>query len=280
VEQNPYIGTEVETSVAGILVDGKLVDSANTGDSIDVILPKTCFYVEAGGQISDVGRLVNYAGEANQAEIEDANVVWAIAVINVSKLAPGLVLHSGRVTKGEPRVGDTASAEVDTLRRWDIMRNHTATHLVHAELRYALGEHVQQAGSLVAPDRLRFDFSHSGMLTQDELDEIEQAVNDAILANYPVVSHEKTYKEAVAAGAMALFTEKYGENVRVIQIGWPDMPISQELCGGTHVSNTSQIGSFHILSESSIGAGLRRIEAVSGHRPRGHSAPARRLGAA
>ncbi len=264
VEHDPYAGTEVETTVAAMLRDGKLVDNVKVGEKVQVILPKTYFYVESGGQVSDTGRLVHYAGEANQAEVEDENVVWAIEIDDMRRPVPGLVVHVGRVVKGTPRVGDTVSAEVDTLRRWDIMRNHTATHLLHAELRYTLGEHVQQAGSLVAPDRFRFDFSHTGMLTQDELDAVEQSVNDAILANYPVVPQEMAYKEAMATGAMALFTEKYGEHVRVLRIGWPDMPFSQELCGGTHVSNTSQIGSFHIVSESSIGAGLRRIEGVTG----------------
>jgi alanyl-tRNA synthetase len=264
VAHDPYAGTEIETTVAGILRQGQLVDSVKVGDQVQVILPATCFYVESGGQVSDVGRLVRYNGEATRAELEDPGVVWAIQVTEMKKPVPGLVVHIGQVVKGEPKAGDPVVGEVDELRRWDIMRNHTATHLLHSELRYVLGEHVQQAGSLVAPDRFRFDFSHSGMLTQDELDTIEQSVNDAILANYPVNPTEMAYKEAVASGAMALFTEKYGERVRVVRIGWPENPFSQELCGGTHVMNTSQIGSFHVLSESSIGAGLRRIEAVTG----------------
>ena len=177
---------------------------------------------------------------------------------------PGLIVHLGKVVKGNPRIGDAAIAEVDRLRRWDIMRNHTATHLLHHELRYVLGEHVQQAGSLVAPDRFRFDFSHNAMLTQDELNAIEQLVNDAVLADFPVAPFQMAYKDATAGGAMALFTEKYGERVRVMKVGDPGSPFSQELCGGTHVNRTSQIGAFHIVSESSIGAGLRRIEAVTG----------------
>ncbi len=264
VDYNPYAGTEVETTTVGILHDGQWVESAKVGEQVQVILPKTCFYVESGGQVSDTGRIVHYAGEANHAEAEDPNVIWAIEITDMDRPVPGLVVHIGKVVKGTPRVGDAVSAEVDELRRWDSMRNHTATHLLHAELRYIIGEHVQQAGSLVAPDRMRFDFSHSGMLTQDELDLIDQSVNDAILANYPVQPFEESFKQAVASGAIALFTEKYGERVRVIRVGYPDMPFSQELCGGTHVSNTSQIGAFHILSESSVGAGLRRIEAVTG----------------
>ena len=212
---NPYAGTEVETTVAGILRGGNLVDEAKTGDSVEIVLPATCFYVESGGQVGDIGRIVHYAGTADGAEIEEENVVWAMEITDARRPLPGLVVHVGKVVKGNPRVGDPAVAEVDRLRRWDIMRNHTATHLLHRELRYVLGEHVQQAGSLVAPDRFRFDFSHNAMLTQDELDSIEQAVNDAVLADFPVTPFEMGYKEAVAGGAMALFTEKYGDRVRV-----------------------------------------------------------------
>jgi len=146
----------------------------------------------------------------------------------------------------------------------DIARNHTATHLLHSELRYILGEHVQQAGSLVEPGRLRFDFTHSAMLTQDELDAVARSVNDAILANYPVTIGEEPYKEAVQTGAIALFGEKYGHTVRVVRIGVDENSFSQELCGGTHVFETGEIGLFHIVSEGSIGAGIRRIEAVTG----------------
>ena len=147
----------------------------------------------------------------------------------------------------------------------DIMRNHTATHILHSELRYILGEHVHQAGSVVAPDRLRFDFTHSSMLTQDELDAVEQSVNDAILADYPVQHHpQPPTRRPWPDGAMALFTEKYGDEVRVIKVGWEDEEFSKELCGGTHVQRTGQIGFFHIVSEESVGAGVRRIEAVTG----------------
>ncbi len=264
VAHDPYSGTEIETTVAGFLHNDSLTDQVQPGDQVEVILPQTCFYVESGGQVSDVGRIVKYASVADGAEIEEANVEWAIEIMDARKPVPGLIVHIGKVLKGNPRVGDRAVAEVDRLRRWDIMRNHTATHLLHRELRYVLGEHVQQAGSLVAPDRLRFDFSHNAMVTQDELDRIEEMVNDAILADLPVVPTEMSYKEATASGAIALFTEKYGERVRVIQVGDPQKPFSQELCGGTHVSRTSQIGAFHILSESSIGSGVRRIEATTG----------------
>jgi alanyl-tRNA synthetase len=156
-------------------------------------------------------------------------------------------------------------ALVDYDRRWDIMRNHTATHLLHAQLRHVLGQHVQQAGSLVAPDRLRFDFTHGAMLTQDELDVISANVNNVILANYPVMVLHKNYKDAVTDGAMALFGEKYGDVVRVIRTGYPDeKPVSMELCGGTHVTQTAEIGQMIINSEGSVGAGVRRIEALTG----------------
>lgn len=264
VEHNPYAGTRVETIIAGIIRNGELVDSAHAGESVEVILPRTCFYVESGGQVSDIGRIVQYAQVADGAPIADDNIVWAIEITDTRKPLPDLVVHIGTVVKGTPHVGDRAVAEVDHARRWDIMRNHTATHLLHRALRNVLGEHVAQHGSLVAPDRLRFDFTHGAMLTQDELDRIEQAVNEAILADFSVTPVEMNYHDAVARGAIALFTEKYGERVRVLQIGQPPQFYSQELCGGTHVTHTSQIGAFHILSESSIGAGLRRIEATTG----------------
>ena len=173
-----------------------------------------------------------------------------------------------------PRVGDSAQAVVDAERRADIARNHTATHLLHNALRRTLGEHVQQAGSRVTPYGLRFDFTHSAMLTREELSKVGRLVNEAILANYPVEIIHSSYKEAIAAGAIALFGEKYGEQVRVLTIGDPSPPprsggaeggvLSQELCGGTHVKHTSEIGSFYINYESSTGAGLRRILAFTG----------------
>jgi alanyl-tRNA synthetase len=189
---------------------------------------------------------------------------WEIDVREMGQPVPGLIIHAGAVTRGRPRVDDPTWALVDAGRRMDIARNHTATHLLHSELRYILGEHVQQAGSLVAPDRLRFDFTHGAMLTQDELDAVEQSVNDAILANYPLEVEHTGYQQALSAGAMALFGEKYGDEVRVIKIGVPEEPFSQELCGGTHVSQTGEIGMFRIVSEGSVGAGVRRIEAVTG----------------
>jgi len=257
VEYDPYTSTELETRMVAILRDGRPVSSAQEGDRVEVVLPATCFYVESGGQVSDTGVIAAYPKGAEEP-------VWEIAVEDTRRPVEGLIVHVGEVTLGEPHVGDTAWALVDYERRMDIARNHTATHLLHAELRYVLGEHVQQAGSLVAPDRLRFDYTHPTMPTQDELEEVVRLVNEAILINYPVTWEYEPYRQALEEGVIALFGEKYGDIVRVLRIGWPDEPYSQELCGGTHVEETGEIGSFYIVSEQGIGAGVRRIEAVTG----------------
>jgi alanyl-tRNA synthetase len=243
--------------VIAMLQEGRQVEVAQTGETVEIVLPETPFYVEAGGQVSDQGFILAQRDGQEKP-------LWEVHVDDVLQPVPGLVVHRGEVVSGTVRTGDGAVAVVDFERRLDIMRNHTATHILHSELRYVLGEHVHQAGSLVAPDRLRFDFTHSSMLTQDELAAVERSVNEAILANYPVGTGHTSYQEAVEKGAMALFGEKYGDQVRTIKIGYPDQEFSYELCGGTHVHNTSEIGLFHILSESSVGAGLRRIEAVTG----------------
>ncbi|MGQ9489766.1 MAG: alanine--tRNA ligase [Anaerolineae bacterium] len=250
--------TVVKTRLVALLRDGARVGTARIGDKVEAVLPETPFYVESGGQVSDTGLIARYQNE------EDEEPLWEIRVDDTQRPVQGLIVHVGEVTVGMPAVGDPCYAEVDEERRMDIRRNHTATHLLHSELRYVLGEHVQQAGSVVAPDRLRFDFTHSAMLTQDQLDAVEQLVNAAILADYPVQVAHTTYKQAVAEGAMALFTEKYGDQVRVINIGDEGEAYSKELCGGTHVDHTGQIGFFHIVSEESVGAGVRRIEAVTG----------------
>lgn len=249
---------EVDTLVAEIIKDGRVVPYAKTGDRVEVVLPVTPFYVEGGGQVSDSGLITHF-------EDEEESVGWQIEVTDMKRVLPGLVVHEGTVVSGEPRKGDSVWAVIDVERRWDIARNHTATHLLHMALREVLGEHAQQAGSLVSPERLRFDFTHSAMLTQDELRNVEQIVNEAILANYPLEAVTSTYDDAVRNGAIALFGEKYSRDVRVLRVGVGDAVISQELCGGTHVSWTSEIGSFHIVSEGSVGAGLRRIEAMTGH---------------
>jgi alanyl-tRNA synthetase len=278
-------GMAAEAKVAAIMRSGQVVNSVRKGDEVELVLTATPFYVESGGQVSDTGVIVSMEqGSKEQRSRGGVDPLlpcspaplpsplraggtergWEVAVSDVRQPLAGFIVHIGEVLSGEPRVGDMAQAVVDSERRMDIARNHTATHLLHNALRRVLGEHVQQAGSLVAPGRLRFDFTHSAMLTQDELSRIGQFVNQAILANYPVHVFHRGYKEAIAEGAIALFGEKYGEQVRVLKVGDPSRPFSQELCGGTHVAHTSEIGPFHILSESSIGAGLRRIEAVTG----------------
>jgi alanyl-tRNA synthetase len=248
---------EVETTVLAILCNGESVTQARGGDEVDIVLAATPFYVESGGQVSDSGLLGRYVRDEEEPR-------WEIEVADMWQPVPGLIVHRGQVTRGRPRVDDPVWAIVDAERRMDIARNHTATHLLHSELRYILGEHVQQAGSLVAPDRLRFDFTHGAMLTQDQLDAVEQSVNDAILASYPLQARHTTYDDAVSGGAMALFGEKYGDEVRVIEIGVPEEAFSRELCGGTHVQQTGDVGLFRIVSEGSVGAGVRRIEAVTG----------------
>ncbi len=250
-----YEGLESDSTVLAILRDGEVVERAGEGQKIGIVLEATPFYVDAGGQVSDFGTITK----------KDS---WQIEVTDVTRPINGLILHQGLVTSGDLTVGDTALAAVNSKRRWDIMRNHTATHVLHRELRRTLGDHVVQKGSLVAPDRLRFDFSHGQMVTAEELAEIEQAVNEAILADYPVVPNNQTYddlRQDIADGKiMALFGEKYGDVVRVVRMGSDEAPYSKELCGGTHVNSTAQIGALHITSEGSAAAGIRRIEAVTG----------------
>ncbi len=252
VNQDPYSGLETETPLVALLSGGRSVDQAEPGDAVGVILPTTHFYMEGGGQVSDTGTIVSAAEPRWEIEVEEAR-----------RPVDGLVVHVGRVIKGEPAVGDTAIAAVNRSRRMDIMRNHTATHLLHAALQSVLGAHARQAGSLVAPDRLRFDFNHPEGMTSAQVELVERLVNDAVLDDYPLHIEYKPREEAIGEGAMALFGENYGDTVRTIQIGEPDR-ISYELCGGTHVPSTGVIGAFVILNESSAAAGIRRIEAVTG----------------
>jgi alanyl-tRNA synthetase len=262
VDYNPYHGTDMATRVIAIIRDGLVINSATENQKVELVLAGTPFYVEAGGQVGDTGEIIHQVGANGLPQ-------WEMEVSRVTRPVSGLIVHEGLITSGSLNVGDPAWAIVEYDRRWDIMRNHTATHVLHRELRRVLGHHVAQAGSLVAPDRLRFDFSHTQMVSQSELDEIERAVNEAILADLPVIDNLKSYndlKPAIASGEiMALFGEKYGDVVRVVQIGADNGQIySQELCGGTHVERTAQIGSLHITSEGSAAAGVRRIEAVTG----------------
>ncbi len=252
VYYNPYDEQNVDTTVLALIRDGDPVVQAEPGDAVEVILPRTNFYVEAGGQVSDTGRIFHTNGET-----------WVVRVNDVRKPAAGVIVHIGEVVEGTPKVGDSALAQVDFNRRRDIMRNHTATHLLHAALHDVLGDHARQAGSLVAPDRLRFDFTHPEGVTPEQIERIEAEVNQAILNNYHLNIITKPLQEAIAEGAMALFGEKYGETVRTITLGDNDF-FSYELCGGTHVNETGDIGLFLITSEGSAAAGVRRIEAVTG----------------
>ena len=260
--------SELDTTVAAILriVDtgstngtGNVVESvseAQVGDRVEIVLPETPFYVESGGQVSDTGEIYYFPENVDQP-------VWTVEIYDARRRVPGLITHIGKVTSGTVRVGDPALAAIDTERRWDIMRNHTGTHVLHAVLREQLGEHVHQAGSLVEPHRLRFDFTHDQPLTDEELAAIERRVNAIILENYPVNTRWTSHARAVEEGAMALFGEKYGDEVRVVSFG-EDEGISMELCGGIHVDSTAEIGSFRIVSQGSVAAGIRRIEAVTG----------------
>ncbi len=248
VEYDPYTTLEVSGEVLALVVDGQPVSEVRPGEELEVVLPRTCFYVESGGQVSDSGTIVA-DGDA-----------WEVQVSDTRRPIGGMVVHAGQVVHGSPKVGDPVTARVDTARRHDIMRNHTATHLLHAALRQVLGEHARQAGSLVAPDRLRFDFNHPEAVTVPQMEHIEQIVNAQILTNYALRTQLKPLQQAISEGAMALFGEKYGETVRNVQID----TFSNELCGGTHVQETSDIGLCLIVSEGSVASGVRRIEAVTG----------------
>ncbi|MCA0452826.1 MAG: alanine--tRNA ligase [Chloroflexi bacterium] len=250
VAYNPYSDTTVDDKVLAIFREGKPVDSAIAGEKVEIVLGKTGFYVESGGQVSDTGTISSNG--------------WTVEVEDTKRPIGGLIVHVGEVVEGQPKVGDAAQAAVDTERRSSITRNHTGTHLLHAALRDRLGTHVQQRGSLVAPDRLRFDFVHDQKVSAEDIAAIEQQVNAVILANYPVVAVEKSLTEAKADGAMALFGEKYGDTVRTITIAKDGDRYSYELCGGVHVPETAEIGSFIIVSEGSVSAGIRRVEALTG----------------
>ena len=255
VEYDPYNGLDVSRysnlEILALVVNGQSVDSANLDDQVEVILPKTGFYIEAGGQVNDTGFI---RGEG-----------WEIEVTGIRRASAGVIVHIGEVISGHPKVGDKATAEVDANRRHDIMRNHTATHLLHKALHEVLSDQAKQAGSLVSPTHLRFDFNHPEAMTPDQVERVERMVNEAVAMDMPVVKVTKSLDEAKKEGAMALFGEKYGETVRTISImeGGEDK-YSYELCGGTHLERTSDVGAFIIVSESSAAAGVRRIEAVTG----------------
>ncbi|WP_322904603.1 alanine--tRNA ligase [Paenibacillus campi] len=247
--KSEFIGYEqltVQSTVAALIADEAFTQSASEGQTVQVILDVTPFYAESGGQVSDLGLLISDKVEAS--------------VETLFKAPRGQSVHIVTIRSGELHVGDTVTAQVDAPNRNDIIKNHTATHLMHKALKEVLGNHANQAGSLVEAERLRFDFSHFSSVTPEELADIERRVNQEIWKGLDVEINYAAIDEAKAMGAMALFGEKYGDIVRVVKIG----DYSIELCGGCHVDNTSRIGLFKIVSESGIGSGVRRIEAVTG----------------
>ncbi|MFA5700880.1 MAG: alanine--tRNA ligase, partial [Desulfuromonas sp.] len=245
-EFSGYTKTEDYGSVVAILKDGKRVDSARSGDKVEIFTSITPFYGESGGQSGDRGWMKSATATAR--------------VDNAVRVLPGLISHLTEIEHGSIHLGDNLELRIDTARRQAACLNHSATHILQAVLSKILGDHVQQAGSLVTPERLRFDFTHFSPLSKKELWQIEDEVNRSIRANRSVSTEVMETEEAVAAGAKALFGEKYADKVRVVQMG----DLSMELCGGTHVSASGDIGLFKIIQESGIAAGVRRIEAVTG----------------
>ena len=251
VKKTVFVGYDLfeGTSTVLAIIKGDIpVQEAKEGDEAEIVLDQTVFYAESGGQVGDRGELL---GEAAK-----------FAVADTLKPSEGMVVHKGTVKKGRFKVGDAVLARVEEGDRLDTMRHHTATHILHATLRSVLGEHVKQAGSLVAPDRCRFDFTHYTALTEREKERIEELVNERIIENHPVTTLEMGIDQAIASGAMALFDEKYGDKVRVVTV----QDVSKELCGGTHASASGDIGLFKIVSESGIAAGVRRLEILAGRR--------------
>jgi alanyl-tRNA synthetase len=263
-----YHETQTFCRVLQIVADNTAVDDVTEGDRVQIVFDQTCLYGESGGQVGDTGTFTGPRG--------------TVRILDTQKPLPNVYVHQGVVERGMVSVGDAGEIAVDVLRRRDIMRNHTATHLLHRALRDVLGEHAEQAGSLVAPDRLRFDFGHPQAVTPDELREVERRVNAWVRADTEVSPAEMRRADAERLGATALFGEKYGDVVRVVTVGCTegDAPssdgedcthiharpsyCSRELCGGTHVDRTGEIGFFRIVGESSVGSGLRRIEALTG----------------
>ena len=247
-EKTKFVGYDAlahNTHVLALYADGVKVDELKAGQAGIVVLDTTPFYAESGGQVGDQG--VIGAGGV-RFEVKDT-----------LKIQADVFGHHGVLREGSLKVGDTVDAQVDTVKRGRTIRNHSATHLMHKALREVLGSHVQQKGSLVDPDKTRFDFSHPQALTADEIAQVETIVNREILENHPTQSHHMSFDDAVKHGAMALFGEKYGDTVRVLDIG-----TSKELCGGVHVTRTGDIGLFKIVSEGGVAAGIRRVEAVTG----------------
>ena len=240
-----YQATQGRSLVRALLRGGERVERVSEGDRVEVVVDQTPFYGESGGQVGDVGEIV---GAEGRIEIEDTQ-----------KPVDGLIVHQGRVVLGSIASGESVSLEVDADARAATVRNHSGTHLLHWALREVLGPQVSQAGSLVGPERLRFDFTHDSGLDEEQVRQVEDRVNDLILRNLPGRVAEKSYQEALSSGAIAIFEEKYGDRVRVVSFG-----PSTELCGGTHANATGDLGSFRIVAQSAIGAGVRRIEAQTG----------------
>jgi alanyl-tRNA synthetase len=250
-----HLSTQTEV-IALLTLDGDAITEAQAGQDVEVVLRETPFYAEGGGQAGDAGVILSLKGHI---DIEDTQTPLE-----------GLIVHRGRVRSGVMTVGDAVEARVDRERRLDIARNHSSTHLLHEALRRVLGSHVRQAGSSVAPERLRFDFTHTQAMAPDEVHEVERLVNEQVRRNVASVKNELTYTEALDAGYLAFFGDKYGETVRVVEMGLDDpdaanpAPFSKEVCGGTHLDSPGEVGLFLITAESSIGSGIRRVEAVTG----------------
>jgi alanyl-tRNA synthetase len=245
-----YSHVEGDASIVAILQAGALVDFAKQGDEAEVILTTTPFYPEGGGQVGDHGHIRTSSGVFSVADTQATG---------------GAIVHRGKVLEGELRVAESAQAMVDIERRHGSARNHTGTHLLHASLRTVLGSHVRQQGSLVTPDRLRFDFTHLEQTPRSALAEVQQLANEKVRHDLEVAWRTTGYRQAVEGGALAFFGDKYGADVRVVEIKDSGMTFSAELCGGTHVHHTGEIGFVHILRESAVAAGTRRIEALTGH---------------
>lgn len=267
VVQDPYTLEGVNTSVAMIVQNGEPVAAVNEEETAEIVTPETHFYLEMGGQVGDEGTITTPDGALFKVE-------------SVRKPCAGLIVHCGTMVKGAIMKGDEVTVAVDPINRNNIMRNHTATHLLHAALRQVVGEEARQAGSYVSPTRLRFDFNSNKPLTAEQLAEVENIVNENIMLDLPVYTRVEKIADAMKEGVTALFNEKYGEEVRVVRIG-ENGSCSAELCGGTHVSNTSEIGLFVIVSEGSVSTGIRRIEAITGreasHRVRENMASVRAM---
>jgi alanyl-tRNA synthetase len=246
VEFRGYEGLAITSAIRALLVEGASAEEARAGDAVEVVVEETPFYPESGGQVGDRGTMTTAGGRI---EVEDTQ-----------KPVDGLIVHRGRVVEGTVRLDESVDLSVDSGRRQGAVRHHTGTHLLHAALRDVLGPQAVQRGSLVAPDRLRFDFTHDAPVSPEELERIEDRVNDWIESNAPRREETLPYREALGQGAVAMFGEKYGDEVRVISYG----DFSKELCGGTHASSTGEVGLLKVVAEGGVAAGVRRVEALSG----------------